>query len=311
MIKLSNYRNEEEILVDIKKLFFKKNTKDFKVKEQFKNIELIKKIECSLNELGIKKDDFKNKKDTLIECIIVAKYKELELIKNKIDKYGTNILKDTVWNEYKNKCDELIKRKINIKLLNNLDIKTCPYCNENYITIRNNNTSFQLDHFFPKSKYPIFALSLYNLIPSCYACNHSKMNNLIGLSPFNEEIDFDKIKVSIIPEDFYFFLNEELFNIVIYSEKDKDNKLLKSNKDTLGLTSAYNFHKDYAIDLIKKAILYNNDTLNSIMSTYSNLFKDRDEIIRIVYSNYHTVENLNKRPLSKMTMDLLEEFGIK
>ena len=65
---------------------------------------------------------------------------------------------------------------------------------------------FTLDHFIDKAEYPIFALSIYNLIPSCSPCNskfkHSKdlysgdIANSYELSPsykdfrFNEEVNF-------------------------------------------------------------------------------------------------------------------------
>ena len=54
--------------------------------------------------------------------------------------------------------------------------KICPYCNQNYaFTVTGTTKDFRptLDHFFPKAKYPFLALSLYNLVPSCYTCNSS------------------------------------------------------------------------------------------------------------------------------------------
>lgn len=43
----------------------------------------------------------------------------------------------------------------------------------------------KLDHFYPKSLYPFFALSLYNLIPVCGTCNLVKSDNKkIFASPF-------------------------------------------------------------------------------------------------------------------------------
>ena len=33
---------------------------------------------------------------------------------------------------------------------------------------------FEIDHFFPKSRYPYLALSLFNLIPVCHYCNMMK-----------------------------------------------------------------------------------------------------------------------------------------
>ncbi|MFX8327742.1 hypothetical protein ABTL71_18955, partial [Acinetobacter baumannii] len=50
---------------------------------------------------------------------------------------------------------------------------TCPYCNRSYIYYisRRKEIKPQIDHFFPKSKYPFLAMSFYNLIPSCQTCN--------------------------------------------------------------------------------------------------------------------------------------------
>lgn len=56
-------------------------------------------------------------------------------------------------------------------------VLTCPYCNLAY-----GHTVFYdkegvmrptLDHFLDKGKFPLFALSLNNLVPSCYYCNSS------------------------------------------------------------------------------------------------------------------------------------------
>lgn len=53
----------------------------------------------------------------------------------------------------------------------------CPYCQQSYaFTVRKvKGGAFRptLDHYFPKSRYPYLALSLYNLVPSCYTCNSS------------------------------------------------------------------------------------------------------------------------------------------
>lgn len=61
-------------------------------------------------------------------------------------------------------------------------IKTCPYCNRNYISFvvdRGYNpphfsSTFELDHYYSKKDYPMLAVSFYNLIPVCPACNRIK-----------------------------------------------------------------------------------------------------------------------------------------
>ena len=55
------------------------------------------------------------------------------------------------------------------------NILFCPYCwlNQFQILGTESISSFDLDHFLPKSKISQFALSLYNLIPVCKYCNQS------------------------------------------------------------------------------------------------------------------------------------------
>lgn len=87
---------------------------------------------------------------------------------------------------------------------------TCPYCNDNFISIVDISDEefeednlirayLELDHFYPKSRIPFFALSFYNLIPSCSSCNASEkrdknfcINTHINpyLESFNETYKF-------------------------------------------------------------------------------------------------------------------------
>lgn len=59
-----------------------------------------------------------------------------------------------------------------------LGVKVCPYCNRMYTTtlFGENKIRPDFDHFYPKSKYPYLAVSLFNLIPSCSMCNKKKGN---------------------------------------------------------------------------------------------------------------------------------------
>lgn len=67
-----------------------------------------------------------------------------------------------------------LPKDLSYKVIEETGIKVCPYCNENNIyNVCGGQKSYrsELDHFFPKSKFPFLALSLYNLIPSCNICN--------------------------------------------------------------------------------------------------------------------------------------------
>jgi hypothetical protein len=66
--------------------------------------------------------------------------------------------------------------------------RTCPYCNQAYAftVVRKGGKAFKptLDHFLPKKQFPHLAISLNNLVPSCYACN----------SNLKHEVDFHAIE---------------------------------------------------------------------------------------------------------------------
>jgi len=75
-----------------------------------------------------------------------------------------------------------IKRLFNYDLFRNENgatfvtksqIEACPYCNRAFITCykKDSLTTADIDHFFPRSLYPFFGISLYNLIPCCSFCN--------------------------------------------------------------------------------------------------------------------------------------------
>ena len=58
-----------------------------------------------------------------------------------------------------------------------LKIDVCPYCNRQYIFTVDNQSGMvrpELDHYFPKQKYPYLSACFFNLIPSCSVCNHLK-----------------------------------------------------------------------------------------------------------------------------------------
>lgn len=81
--------------------------------------------------------------------------------------------------------------------------QNCPYCN--YIT----RTVKQLDHHYPKSKFPSFAITVNNLVPICMDCNNLKMEyyakneSELLIHPYYDEIVedvFDFLKCRVIED---------------------------------------------------------------------------------------------------------------
>lgn len=55
-----------------------------------------------------------------------------------------------------------------------LDVRYCPYCNAETVGTARLPERIHvpdIDHIFPKMKYPLLSLSLYNLVPACNRCN--------------------------------------------------------------------------------------------------------------------------------------------
>lgn len=77
--------------------------------------------------------------------------------------------------KYEKKCQE---ESTAYWLQRQLEVKVCPYCNRMYTTtlFGEHRIRPDFDHFYPQSKYPYLAVSLFNLIPSCSMCNRKKSN---------------------------------------------------------------------------------------------------------------------------------------
>lgn len=155
-------------------------------------------------------------------------------------------------------------REVPIMMVQGLDIRTCPYCNRAFIgSVKNNKLGVQLDHFYSKSKYPFFAVSLYNLIPCCSSCNMNKSDddkeNLI--SPFDKDHSF--------AEDVKFVFEEIQqkceggeeektwkVHLKLPSDNPKKKEEYEANIDAFKLDVAYDFHLIEAKRFREKMLAY-------------------------------------------------------
>jgi hypothetical protein len=94
------------------------------------------------------------------------------------------------------------------EIVRTLSVGICPYCNEEDIgSIEEEGAEYRpdLDHFYPKAKFPFLALSLGNLIPAGDRCNSrykgASSMLLSGISPFTEGVSNDPMYSFHILED--------------------------------------------------------------------------------------------------------------
>ncbi|TFF41656.1 HNH endonuclease domain-containing protein [Pseudomonas sp. RIT623] len=73
---------------------------------------------------------------------------------------------------------EQVSAAFGLSLCEYLELAICPYCAVEEIGIYKAVSSRpDLDHFYPRSRFPYLAVSLYNLIPSGVVCNQKSKKN--------------------------------------------------------------------------------------------------------------------------------------
>lgn len=328
MIEMPVFKDEDWYLQQIKDTIvdrrYKNTENDYKVKKN--------ELDKLLGEIICDTDfSIRDETDSLFEKIVLAPFSELKKIHLKLqgneeeifldvmtDENGKEkkVLKDK-WKPLDDLYAKLVSNGVNTQLVQQYGIKCCPYCNENYIVnrVKKNGKIYamaQLDHFYPKDRFPVFAVSLYNLVPSCSTCNHIKSIKEIGLSPHDHSCDFAHMKISYIPNSAD-WVNDSKEIKLLFDYDDKDigfKEKMERNLDEMGLISSYNSHIDYAHEIIKKAQIYGKEMRNNLLNDFPELFESDEELIRVIFSNYIEMEDLLKRPLSKLTQDLLKELNI-
>lgn len=70
-------------------------------------------------------------------------------------------------------------------------------------------------------------------------------------------------------------------------------------------------HKDIALTYPKSHQMYNDSYIDELMKNYEGtLFKNREDLTRLIFGGYITDEEISDRPLSKLTKDILEQLEI-
>lgn len=218
-------------------------TKDFfNLNKEWENI---RKTECVLSTYFPKN----------IKRLLTASYKKLiyyfialqKLDKSDLDRIKGNFdEKDTKkvfrYSKFCNTIASFFKKNAD-----KLKIHSCFYCDAAYTGVFSTDEevrrTFDVDHFFPKSEYPMFSLSLYNFVPSCQVCNSrikgqkkfinfyfSELkkktllrNDLLQISPASEKYDMDN-------------------NITIKVYLEKNNKESNQPNHEEGLTAGNEWH---------------------------------------------------------------------
>lgn len=200
-----------------------------------------------------------------------------------------------------------------------LNVKTCPYCNRNYtITVADGKSRIarpDFDHFFPKNEYPLLALSFYNLVPSCLICNRTIKNQKsvkygLYIHPYEEGFN-DTLKINYFPTDVESSIgiksNFEIHTIENPQQHQKAKKC-KNNFELFKLKEIYTeSHNEEIADIIRKYYISNGKYLEKLQETFPKI-GSMDELYRLAFGNYFLEDDFEKRPLSKLTKDVVDQL---
>lgn len=197
-----------------------------------------------------------------------------------------------------------------------IGVNTCVYCNRQYtFTVRKQDNKEnvirpEFDHYLPKSDHPFFALSLYNLIPSCHICN----SNLKGkkqlpenLNPYSN-IDKDEFfKFSYIPDERGYPKSVIVRDINPLYKTDVE-KFLKIFK----IQHVYSAHSKFELkEIYEFATKYSDTYLQQLLAQLQGDMQfSKEDAYRMLFGSELQSDKDNNRPLSKLKRDILEELGV-
>jgi hypothetical protein len=208
------------------------------------------------------------------------------------------------------------KKPVSYKLSNLVGRNTCTYCNRLYtltvignVSIANKSkeiTRPQFDHWFPKKKYPLLALSFYNFIPSCSVCNSSVKGEevfslLTHIHPYIAD-KTQKFRFSYIKG------TEGKNEVILIFHGDKIKKTLKN----LRIQEIYNAHSEYELkDILDLRYKYSDNYLKVLFNdTFKFSEMDKKDAYRLLFGVEIDPNDFHKRPFSKFKYDILKELKL-
>ena len=204
-----------------------------------------------------------------------------------------------------------------------LGVDVCPYCGRAFTTtVKQRSGGFirtsQVDHYIPKSQRPWLALSIWNLVPSCGACNHRKKDNDdCVLYPYVEDAG-DVYRFRTQPCGGLGYLvgardSEEEFRVVLeplYEPTKMDDHIERAERevDLLGIGELYTSHNSYVSGIFRQRYVFGAPYIDDLVRTFPNLFRGRDDVLAMLSLRRLEDENLGSAPLDRLTRDIHQEI---
>lgn len=255
------------------------------------------------------------------------------LMKKLVDGYSeANLTQNTLQKKYRRRLRTLIcifdydgaignSKSKSYWLAKHIGRNSCTYCNRQYtLTVSGKNNDERItrpafDHWFPKSRFPLLSLNLYNLIPCCAVCNSgAKGDRVFQLTkfvhPYEQKDDDPKFK--FVPA----IADKDKGEWTVVLDRDKvAHPEVDNTIKAFELDGIYNMHGPLEVkEMMEFAQAYSNTYLLQI---YNQMKKDfgavafsQEDVYRILFGTESVPAKFLDRPLSKMKHDILEYLGI-
>ena len=112
---------------------------------------------------------------------------------------------------------------------------------------------------------------------------------------------------------------EEIDELQVELNTGNNNERMQKHLEVFNIYGVYEHHKDYVTEIYTKAYIYNKEFRDDIKARANSIFNDNkragyaisdQDINNLILGNYTNDEDLNKRPLSKLTKDIAEELNL-
>lgn len=185
------------------------------------------------------------------------------------------------------------------------NVRVCPYCNRQYITpiySKDGKVRADLDHFYPKSKYPYLSMSIYNLVPSCKFCNSSLKGK--------KEFAFEDINPYESSYDDYFKFYIDAIDFGIQIDKTSDvNNTTSNYLNMFKIEKLYDYHSNQAKELLEKRNIYSDTYITSLFKENRELFDSEDEVRQLIIGYVQDRSKINNEAFLKLRRDIAEQLG--
>lgn len=205
---------------------------------------------------------------------------------------------------------DFFQKKCGRRFLNLLNVNTCLSCNINYtLEVVDSHARAQLDHFMPKTYFPVLGVNFYNLIPVCPRCNHLKGS---GKNKHWWCYNYDKLYHPYFKENNVFKFNYQYtdstnsFDITFSKADDvKATNTIAENR----LAQIYSAHCDFELrDLYNLRKRYSKNHLNQMIKFLEKTGITKEETYEMLFGIKTNESEYHKRPFSKFKSDIIEEL---